>query len=101
VLHVDEVGIDFSAGYSEEDAALLDSHWRLWLFDLEAQTARPIEGIEGVGSGFFWANLDGRTFLFVPNLDWSRSSVFELDVEGNATKRFETTGFINDWIRVR
>jgi len=101
VLHTDEVNIDFSAGYDEDEAAELDNHWRLWLFDLEAETARPIEGIEGIGSGFFWANFEGRTFLFVPNEDWSQSSVFELDTDGNATKRFESAGFINDWIRVR
>jgi hypothetical protein len=101
VLHVDEVAIDFSGGYDEKEAAQLDTHWRLWFFDLDTQTARPIEGIEGAGSGFFWANLDGRTFLAVPNADWSRSSVYELDIEGNATPRFETTGFINDWIRIR
>jgi hypothetical protein len=101
VLHVDEVDIDFSAGYSEEAALELDSHWRLWMFDLEAETARPIEGIDGIGSGFFWANFEGRTFLFVPNVDWSQSTVFDLDIEGNATRRFDSTGFINDWIRVR
>jgi len=101
VLHADEVDIDVNAGYDEEVALELDNHWRLWLLDLEAETARPIDGIEGIGSGFSWANFDGRTFVFVPNADWSRSSVYELDIDGNATKRFETRGFINDWIRVR
>jgi hypothetical protein len=101
VLHADEANIDFSAGYDEEESYELDNHWHLWLFDLEAETAKPIEGIEGVGSGFFWSILDGRTFLFVPDADWSRSSVFELDTDGNATKRLEVTGYINDWIRVR
>ncbi|HTV20657.1 MAG TPA: hypothetical protein VMG12_18365, partial [Polyangiaceae bacterium] len=101
VLHVDEVDIDFGAGYDEEAALELDNHWRLWMFDLEAETARPIDGIEGIGSGFFWANFDGRTFVFVPNADWSASTVFEIDIDGNATPRFTSTGFINDWIRVR
>ncbi|MET0411711.1 MAG: hypothetical protein ABW217_10470, partial [Polyangiaceae bacterium] len=101
VLHIDEVDIDFEAGYDEDEAAELDAHWRLWLFDLEAETAQPIEGIEGIGGGWFWSNFDGRTFLFVPNEDWSASKVFELDIEGNATERFEATGFINDWVRIR
>lgn len=101
VLHVDEAGIDFSRGYDEEDALALDSHWRLWLFDLESETARPIDGVEGIGAGFFYAEFDGRAFVSVPNADWSRSSVFEIGIDGTATKRFESTGFINDWIRVR
>jgi hypothetical protein len=103
VLHIDDaVDVDFSAGYSEEAASKLDSHWKLWLFDLEAETARPIEGIDDdVGSAFFSSNLDDRTFLFVPNAEWSESTVYELDSDGLATKRFQTVGFINDWIRVR
>lgn len=101
VLHVDEVDIDFSAGYDEAAAAQLDAHWRLWLFDLENETARPIEGVTGISSGFSWVQLDGRTFFFLPDEDWSRTSVFELDTDGNATKRFESVGFINDWIRLR
>jgi hypothetical protein len=100
VLHVDEVDLDFSV-YDEDEALELDNHWRLWIFDLEAETARPIEGVEGISSGFSSATFDGRTFVFVPNADWSRTSVFELDTDGAATKRFETTGFVNDWIRVR
>jgi hypothetical protein len=100
VMHVDEVDFDFSV-YDEEDALELDNHWRLWLFDLETETARPIEGIEGISSGFSSATFDDRTFVFVPNADWSRTSVFEIDTDGRATPRFETAGFINDWIRVR
>lgn len=101
VLHVDEADVDFEAAYDEEEAAKLDAHWRLWLFDLEAETAQPIEGIEGIGGGWFWANFAGRTFVFVPDAEWTSSKVFELDEDGNATERFEATGFINDWIRIR
>jgi hypothetical protein len=100
VLHTDEVDIDYSS-YDEEEAAELESHWRLWLFDLEAETAKPIEGIEGIGGGWFWANFAGRTFLFVPDAEWSSSKVFELDTDGNATERFTATGFINDWVQIR
>jgi hypothetical protein len=100
VLHIDEVDFDFSA-YNEDDATELDNHWRLWMFDLEAEAAQPIAGIEGISSGFSSATFDGRTFVFVPNADWSRSSVFEVGTDGAATKRFESLGFVNDWIRVR
>ncbi len=95
------MGLDFGAAYDEEQAALLDEHWRLWLFDLEAETARPIDGIEGIGRGWFWSDFGGRTFVFVPNAEWSATKVFELDTEGNASERFEAVGFITDWSRVR
>ena len=101
VLHTDELAIDFTQPYNEEDALEVDLHWRLWLFDLEAETARPIENIGAIDSAFLWSVFEGRTFLFVPYSDWSRSKVFELDADGNATERFETTGFVNEWIRIR
>jgi hypothetical protein len=101
VLHTDELSIDFTGPYDEEDAAEIDRHWRLWFFDLEAQTARPIESVGTIDSAFLWSNLDGRSFVFVPYSDFSRSKVFELDTEGNATERFETVGFVNEWIRIR
>jgi hypothetical protein len=101
VLHTDELNIDFTAPYNDVDAAEVDLHWRLWFFDLEAETARPIEGVGSMDSAFLWSNFDGRTFVFVPYSDWSRSKVFELDDQGIATERFETVGFVNEWIRIR
>jgi len=101
VLHTDELDIDFTQPYSEEASLEVDRHWRLWLFDLEAQSARPIDGIGRIDSAFLWSNFNGRTFVFVPVEDWSRSQVYELDSDGNATPRFETTGVVNEWVRVR
>jgi hypothetical protein len=100
VMQIDEVDVDFGT-YDEDEALELDNHWRLWMFDLENETAAPIEGIGAVSLGFSSATFDGRTFVFVPNVDWSRSTVFELNTDGTATQRFESLGFINDWIRVR
>lgn len=100
VLHVDEVDIDFSAAYDPDVAAELDAHYRLWLFDLDAETARPIEDVDNVGSGFAWSILNGRTFLFAPEADWSSTHVYELDTEGVASRRFEATGFhLEPWGR--
>lgn len=101
VLHVDEVSGDFSSGYDEALALELDSHWRLWWFDLETETAAPIEGVQAVGSGFNISILDGRTFLFAPNADWSETTVFELDEAGEADERFVVAGVANNWVKLR
>jgi len=101
VLHIDEVEGDFSAGYDEDLAIELDRHWRLWQFDLEAEAAKPIEGIGPVGSGFNWSSLDERAFVFVPNEDWSVTKVYELDSDGTASLRFEVSGLVNNWVQVR
>lgn len=101
VLHVDEVEGDFSAGYDEELAYELDNHYRLWLFDLEAERATPVEGIENVSFGFNMSVLDGRTFVFVPDSEWSSTTVYELDGRGAAEARFTVTGVVNNWLAVR
>jgi len=101
VLHTDELNVDFTQPCDDEDAAEVDRHWRLWFFDLEAQTGRPIDTVGSIDPAFLWSSLDGRSFVFVPYSDFSRSKVFELDIEGNASERFERVGFVNEWIRIR
>jgi hypothetical protein len=101
VLHVEEVNADFDAGYDEDVATELDSHYRLWLFDLEAESAKPVDGIDSVASGFNVTTLDGRIFVFVPNADWSETSVHELELDGVATERFAIEGLVNNWVKIR
>jgi hypothetical protein len=101
VLHVDEVSGDFASGYDEELALELDQHYRLWELDLDAETARPIEEIASSGSGFNLAEIDGRTFVFVPDAEWSKTTVFELEPDGRARPRFTASGVVNNWIRLR
>jgi hypothetical protein len=101
VLHVDEVEGDFDSGFDEDLATELDSHWRLWLFDLEAETAQPVRGIGATSAGFSMDNVDNRTFVFVPNEDWSATTIYELDLDGEATARFTVRGVVSRWLRVR
>ncbi len=101
VLHVDQASIDFSAGYSEAAAASLEQLWRLWAFDLRSESAHEVGGLEATGQSFNWARFDQRTFVVVPNTEWSRTKVYEVDVNGNASQRFESTGWVSEWIRVR
>jgi hypothetical protein len=104
VLHHELLNADFS----KYDPAVVDKiwetgpHWRLWIFDLDKGTAHPVEGITvAIGSGAQCAVLDGRTFVFLPFDMWARTKVYEIDSSGNATARFEVTGDIIKWIRVR
>lgn len=101
VLHVDEADVDFAAGYDEDAATALDSLYRLWLIDLDDQSAKPVQGVGSVASGFNVAILEDRTFLFVPNEEWSATTVFELDLDGSASERFAVDGVVNNWVKVR
>lgn len=105
VLHHEELDADFDGPYQPDVGdSVWDSgpQWRFWLFDLEAKTAHPVDGIEvAIGSGAQFAVLDGRTFVFLPFDEWSRTMVYEIDDDGTAHERFETIGDVFKWVRVR
>jgi hypothetical protein len=103
VLDQETLEADFSGEYDEDvDAAIWEAdHWRLWMFDLEAGTAKPIEGVERAGSTFMWAKFGERTFVFQRHADVGRTQVYELQADGTATERFDTEGWFYDWVRVR
>jgi hypothetical protein len=77
-------------------------HWKLWLFDVEQQTGKAVEGIDvDIADGAQFAVLDGRTFVFLPYDDWARTKTYELMSDGSALERFDTTGDIYQWVQVR
>jgi hypothetical protein len=105
VLHHEALGVASPADLDADalaDLWMSGPHWRLWLFDLNQQTARPVEGIDvAMGDGAQFAVLEGRTFIFLPYDDWGRTRVYELASDGTATMRFDTVGDIFKWVRVR
>jgi hypothetical protein len=105
VFHPEELSADFSA---DVDPAVVDEvrdtgpAWRLWLFDLEAQAAAPVEGIDvEMGSGAQFAVLEERTFVFLPYDSYARSRIYEIGPSGVATERFDVIGDVFKWVRVR
>jgi hypothetical protein len=105
VLHHEMLDVDWDRGYDADVAETIDQsgeHWRLWLFDLDEGTAKPVDNIDvATSSGAQFAVLDGRTFVFLPYDDWGRTKIYELDAAGKATERADTSGDVFKWIRVR
>lgn len=101
VLHLDEVEGDFESGYDADLAEELDAHWRLWLFDLEQESAQPIQGIGAVSSTFSMDSVDDRTFVFLPDPDSAETTVYEVDLDGEASARFSVDGRVSRLIRLR
>jgi len=104
VLHQEELDIDLSSGYTDAVGAELDegTHYRVWSFDLQNETARPVEGMGNTGWGFHASDLDDRSFVFLPDADYGRTHVYEVDMDSaTATQRFETAGWVYEWVRVR
>jgi hypothetical protein len=76
------------------------ANWRLWLVDLEDNTGEPIEAIGYKGAGLTDVQVGDRTFLMLPNVDWSETTAWEL-VDGEAVERFKVQGNSYQVLQVR
>jgi hypothetical protein len=104
VLHHELIDADWDAGYDPDVEELIwyGGFWRFWLFDLEAGTAHPVEGVDAeVGESAQFAVLDGRTFVFLGYDDWARTKIYEIDEDGMAVEHADTAGDVFKWVRVR
>lgn len=104
VLHDEDFdAVDFTGLDSDGFYELEGQNYRLWLFDLEQQTAQPLAGVaaEDVSSTYSLARLDGRTFLFTAAADSAFSKIYELDAAGNVSERFEAPGLVYQWLKLR
>jgi hypothetical protein len=66
-------------------------NWRLWMVDLADNSGGPVEGLSFKAGGYQDVQVDGRTFLMVPNEDYSRTTAYEVK-GGEAVKGFEIQG---------
>lgn len=97
VFHDERATID--AGTAPAELASTDN-WRLWMLDMEAGDAAPLEGIEWMTGAATTVGLDGRSFVMVPGADWSVTSVYELE-RGQATHRFDVNGWSYQFQKLR
>jgi len=73
--------------------------WKLWVFDLNAGTAREVPGVPG--DYFQTAVLEGRAFVISYSESAGNSVVRELGGDGTFTERFTVPGDFFKWQRVR
>lgn len=103
VLDHEALGLDFTQPYDPafEETTYDASKWKLWLFDLDHNTAKPIEGIDLPAEQGQHAVIDGRMFLFVVFDDYGKTRVYEVSDEAVATKKFDVDGDVFKWERLR
>jgi hypothetical protein len=107
VLHHEDfgAGFDFPAELADQESfwAAAPLHHRLWMFDLVAGTGQPVRGLaeQDIPPTFSHAELDGRIFLMREAADYSRTTVYELGLDGVATRRFEVPGSSYQWVKLR
>jgi hypothetical protein len=76
-------------------------HWGLWLVDLEAWKAKPIEQWGFGSSNMFFSRVDGRTFLHTVKKDFSETTIHEVKVDGSVTPQITVPGYSTVLVKVR
>lgn len=103
-LHDDELNTDWTGEYDDAviDEVTLGSHFRLWLVDFEAQSARELPGVIGMDGQFHGRTFGDRHFVFLPYDGYTRTKIYEVRPEdGTAVEHLDTAGWVYDMVRVR
>lgn len=87
MLHHDEAELDEHASSKDLSES---SSWRLWSVDLEAGTG-AVEGLDFKAASYRDVAVGERTFLMVPNEDYSETTGHEV-VDGKAKRTFRIPG---------
>jgi hypothetical protein len=99
VLHDEDMDLTQPYGPAAEEASY--AHYKLWIFDLNANTAKEVTGITTNSPPSQHAVIDGRMFLFGVSDDYASTTVFELSAAGVATTKFTVAGDVFKWERLR
>jgi hypothetical protein len=96
VFHDERVEID-----ADTDAQELSNtaNWRLWTIDLDEKIGEPVDGLDFKAGGYTDVQVGNRTFLMVPNEDYSETTAYEV-VDGAAVKGFEIQGSSYHMVRI-
>jgi hypothetical protein len=74
--------------------ALTDSaNWRLWMVDLNAQSAEPLDALGWHAPGLYGTRLQDETYLSVPSADYATTQTYRFHKDGTAEPLWEATGW--------
>ncbi|HTU61246.1 MAG TPA: hypothetical protein VMF89_22480, partial [Polyangiales bacterium] len=88
----------------EEDAdpaTVFTDNWGLWLVDLEAWKAEPIEAWDRGSSNLFFSRVDDKTFLHKVDSNFSETQIFEIKADGSFKLELTVPGYSIVLVRVR
>lgn len=97
VFHAERATIDPS---TDPQALSNTPNWRLWSIDLETRAGAPLEGLDFKAGGYQDVDVAGRTFLMVPNGDYSETTAYEI-AGGQATRSFAIQGSSYHMVKLR
>jgi hypothetical protein len=101
VLDHESLGLDFSQEYDPAVEEQSYEAYELWMFDLVAGTARPVEGLDLPDLPTQHAVIDDRMFIFTVYDQYGMTRVSELSADGVAMPKFDVAGDVFKWERLR
>lgn len=88
-------------GADDDPGVLFEDNWGLWLVDLDAWKAEPIEPWGYGSSNLFFSRVDDKTFLHKVNADFSETQIFEIEADGSFEQQLTVPGYAIVLVRVR
>ncbi len=77
------------------------TNWEVWTVDLNSKQAKAVAGIDRLGAQQTVFTLDGRTFLFAPNQDFSTTKVYEVKPDGTSAPAFDIQGWSRAFLKIK
>jgi hypothetical protein len=81
--------------------SIFADNWGLWLVDVEAWRAEPIEGWGFGSSNIFFSRVEARTFLHRVNSDFSETKIYEITTDASVTPQITVPGYATVLAQVR
>jgi hypothetical protein len=97
VFHEERAAVDPADSFG----SIFADHWGLWLVDLDAWRAEPIEGWGFGSSNIFFSRVEARTFLHRVSSDFSETQIYEITTAGSLTPQLTVPGYATAVARVR
>jgi hypothetical protein len=92
---------DVELDENADPATVFMDDWGLWLIDLEAWKAEPIEDWDRGSSNLFFSRVDDKTFLHKVSSDFSETQIFEIKADGSFKQQLTVPGYSIVLVRVR
>lgn len=97
VFHEERATVDPADAFG----SIFADHWGLWLVDLDAWRAEPIEGWGFGSSNVFFSRVGARTFLHRVSADFSETKIYEITTAGGVTLQLTVPGYATAVAQVR
>lgn len=97
VFHDERVEVNVETHPNE---LLGSENWKLWSLDLSSKEAAPLD-LDWNSGGYYLTRVAGRNQLFLPSTDYSSTTAYELNSNGQVTQLWSALGWTTRLFQLR